>query len=330
MENLYPIVNTNKPRIIAIDILKVFAVLVVLNSHMEVAYGKWDVLATGGAIGDALFFFCSGFMLFRGPSLRFDNFMKRRISRIYPTVIIVAIVGALLFGRKDSILQIIISGGGWFVSCIFLYYTVLWIIKRYGLNYLKYIWITLSVVIIAIYYFLFDNEGSVSMYGANYFKWVFFFTAMLQGAQMGLEPSKYTYDNKVILKLIFCIIVWYGFMIGQHSFKILVDLQYLSLIPLLGITYYFYLLCRAKFWQKLYEHRIIGQIIFIIGGLCLECYLVQGFFITDKLNRIFPLNLILLVTFILFFSYIVNFFSSALAATFRNEDYNWREYILKK
>lgn len=50
-----------KERNIGIDILKFFAALLITNSHMGMLYGKYDILATGGAIGDVLFFFCSGF-----------------------------------------------------------------------------------------------------------------------------------------------------------------------------------------------------------------------------------------------------------------------------
>lgn len=31
--------------------------MLITNSHMELLYGKYSVLATGGAIGDVLFFF---------------------------------------------------------------------------------------------------------------------------------------------------------------------------------------------------------------------------------------------------------------------------------
>ena len=54
----------NQSRVPAIDILKFFAVFLVMNSHMEICYPKFQFLATGGAIGDALFFFASGFTLF--------------------------------------------------------------------------------------------------------------------------------------------------------------------------------------------------------------------------------------------------------------------------
>ena len=55
-----------KQRDLSIDILKFIAVIAITNSHMELLYGKYNVLATGGAIGDVLFFFASGFTLFRG------------------------------------------------------------------------------------------------------------------------------------------------------------------------------------------------------------------------------------------------------------------------
>lgn len=46
-----------KQRNIGIDILKCFAAIVITNSHMDILYPKFGALATGGAIGDALFSF---------------------------------------------------------------------------------------------------------------------------------------------------------------------------------------------------------------------------------------------------------------------------------
>lgn len=55
-----------KERDIAIDVVKFLAVLLIINSHADIMYPKFQILATGGAIGDCLFLFCSGFTLFRG------------------------------------------------------------------------------------------------------------------------------------------------------------------------------------------------------------------------------------------------------------------------
>lgn len=56
-----------RERNISIDILKCFAALLITNSHMNILYGDFRYLATGGCIGDVLFFFCSGFTLFLKP-----------------------------------------------------------------------------------------------------------------------------------------------------------------------------------------------------------------------------------------------------------------------
>lgn len=55
--------NGSQKRFYFIDILKFFAIVLIINSHMEPAYGNYAYLASGGAIGLALFFFCSGFTL---------------------------------------------------------------------------------------------------------------------------------------------------------------------------------------------------------------------------------------------------------------------------
>lgn len=37
-------------RNVGIDILKFFAVLLITNSHMDLLYGRWSILATGGLL----------------------------------------------------------------------------------------------------------------------------------------------------------------------------------------------------------------------------------------------------------------------------------------
>ena len=52
-----------KSRNYALDFLKCIATMMVLNSHMSVCYPDFEYLATGGAIGNCLFFCVSGFLL---------------------------------------------------------------------------------------------------------------------------------------------------------------------------------------------------------------------------------------------------------------------------
>ncbi|MCI5664779.1 MAG: hypothetical protein MR319_10890 [Mediterranea sp.] len=62
---------------------------------MKLLFPRFEGLVTGGAVGDALFFFCSGFTLFLGRKSSFANWYGRRVSRIYPSIIVWALLSAL-------------------------------------------------------------------------------------------------------------------------------------------------------------------------------------------------------------------------------------------
>ena len=312
-----------KQRNISIDILKCFAAIVITNSHMDILYPKFGALATGGAIGDALFFFCSGFTLFLGRMERFDNWYKRRINRIYPTVFAWAIWGSLLFNYHNDINRILLSGGGWFISCIMIYYVVLYFIQRYLLGHLKLVFMLVGVACTS-YFILIDTPMDFNMYGEGYFKWFHFFMFMLMGAMMGISQRKYKYhfvwDG---LKLIGCIVVFYAL----YAFKDVATcnkLQMLTWIPLLGTVFYFYKVCNSEWMKKAYYHRLVGWIIKLVGSLCLEIYLVQASLFTDKMNVVFPLNLIVMFVIIMVAAYILRCGARIFAQTFKDMDYDWR------
>lgn len=279
-----------KERNIGIDILKFFAALLITNSHMGMLYGKYDILATGGAIGDVLFFFSSGFTLFLGRMGRFDNWYKRRINRIYPTVFAWAILSAFFFNLHQSMDYTIIHGGGWFVTCIMLYYVVLYFIQRFLLHHLKWVFGIVALICIA-WYFIMDRPADYNMYGATYFKWGHYFLFMLLGAMMGISQKQWKFNFKTdFIKLISSIFVYYAILFAGRIYTLFSELQIISLIPLLFIVYYFYKVCSSDTLKKWYTNKYIGWSIKFIGGLCLEIYLVQGVLFTENMNHIFPIN----------------------------------------
>ena len=201
-----------KEKNIGIDILKFFAALLITNSHMELLYGNYSILATGGAIGDVLFFFCSGFTLFLGRMGRFDNWYKRRMNRIYPTVFAWAILEAFIFNQPYGMDYIIIHGGGWFVTCIMIYYVFLYFIQKYLINRLKLTFAIVSIICI-LWYLLIDRPVDYNMYGATYFKWGHYFLFMLMGAMMGISKRTWKFNLKFdLLKLIVSLVLYYGFL----------------------------------------------------------------------------------------------------------------------
>ena len=58
----------------AIDILRFLAVLFITWSNFDIPLGQYGALATGGAFGDSLFFFISGYtLLLSNRELNFFN-----------------------------------------------------------------------------------------------------------------------------------------------------------------------------------------------------------------------------------------------------------------
>ena len=72
-----------KQRDIAVDIVKFFAVFLIINSHADACYPKFSALATGGAIGDSLFMFVSGFTLYLGKQICFDNYWSALVWKLH-------------------------------------------------------------------------------------------------------------------------------------------------------------------------------------------------------------------------------------------------------
>lgn len=314
-----------KQRDISIDILKFFAVLLITNSHMEPLYGKYSVLATGGAIGDVLFFFCSGFTLFLGRERRFDNYYKRRINRIYPTVLMWALMASVFFGQQYDMTYIVLNGGGWFVSCIMIYYVILHFIRKFAFLHLKIVFGLCALASLA-WYLLMDKPVGFNMYGATYFKWCHYFLFMLLGAILGSHPIQQKISFKYdLMKLMGCMVMFYALLIAGRRWGFMHDLQVVSLLPLLGITYYFYKVCKSEVLGKLYYAPVVGPVIKTISGLCLEVYLVQGALFTDRFNSLFPFNLPIMFVLILFVAYLLRCMARWFSQTFREADYEWRD-----
>ena len=319
-----------KERNISIDILKCLAAILITNSHMELLYGKYNFLATGGAIGDVLFFFCSGFTLFLKPMAGvkyFPDWYKRRINRIYPTIFAVAIMGCIFFNSHRDIIDLIINGGGWFVTCIMLHYIGIYFIGSYSKN--KITLITIVVSILTFAWFSFEyNSSNFNIYGDTAIKWLLYFNFVLLGAKLGTitKETKSRPLTDAIL-LISSIIFFYALYILGMKKSNFSFAQYFSFIPLLSTVYYFYKIGSSDFAKIIYNSKIGNFLIRFIGGLCLEIYLVQYHFINDKMNNIFPLNIFITFLIIIIVAYLVRCVSRFISQTFKDSPYEWKKIV---
>lgn len=340
-------------RNLSIDLLKFFAVLLITNSHFDEQYVYCKELATGGAIGDALFFFCSGYTLFLGRLGRFDTWYKRRIRRIYPSVVGLGLITLLLYHSDMTLGGLLTDGAGWFVSCIMIYYVLLYFVRKYAKGKLRLAY-GISTFFVLLWYILFfepmhtliaDNQflswmvfcapmDKVWIYQWNYFKWGFFFLFMLMGADLGLKESLADKTKKrafvpTFSMLLFSCVLFYALPLISVKYPIFQKILIVSLIPLAGVCMYFYRLCQTDVALKLYQHKCIGWIIKGVGGLCLEIYLVQPYVRTTALNYLFPLNIVVLFVAIVVVAYLCRSVGRWFQQTFSSgEGYDW-EAIFK-
>ena len=319
-----------KERNISIDLLKCFAALLITNSHMGLLYGDYSFLATGGCIGDVLFFFCSGFTLFLKPMegvRQFPDWYKRRINRIYPTLIAVAILGCLFFSVHMDIIDIILARRYWFVSCIMLYYVAIFFIGLYFKNRIFFISILVALGTAIWFYSVYQTPG-FSIYGGHHIRWLLFFVFMLLGAKMGsIAQNIESRPICDICLILLSIVGFYALFYGGLHIKSLAVFQYFSFLPLLCAMYYFYKVGSSRWAEKLYTSKAGNFFIRFVGGLCLEIYMVQHFLFTNKMNGIFPLNIPLMFIIIFIVAYLTRCLARFISQTFKDNPYEWKKMI---
>lgn len=311
----------------SIDVLKCLAALIITWSHFEKPLGDYSILATGGAFGDALFFFCSGYTLFLGRKVNgFFNWYKNRINRIYPTVFAWALIKALFLDTtSNNMLSIILKGGGFFVSCIMLFYIVIYLIKEYATMHL---WtaLLLSTIVTSGSFFFIDKSDNEILY---IWQWSMFFAVMLLGAIVGKEINMVKNENceqKTYrqLPVLFLSIAAYYVLVGAEQRYGIQMLRMFTIIPLMSFAYSLHKLCTGTFAHRLYENKYAHLTIMTIGSLCLEIYLVQPQLLTDKFNCIFPFNLLLIYSIIIVAAYLLRCVSRIWMQTFKDTEYDWR------
>ena len=191
MKCIYNLEGKNK----AVVLFKFLAALLITYSHMKVLFPKYEGLVTGGAIGDALFFFCSGFTLFLGRKSNFANWYGRRVNRIYPSIIMWALLSAVAFGWTWYVTDLITTPKYWFIPCIMVYYAIFYIIRRYLMEHMKAVFIGSLLTITVLSFFVLDMNQSV-MYAQVSFMRIYYFMFMLLGAITALDLRKQ--DNEMI------------------------------------------------------------------------------------------------------------------------------------
>lgn len=225
--------------------------------------------------------------------------------------------------------------GGNFIIAIMVYYVLLYFVRKYALDKIGWVLVIVSIVSLTVYVLWFPYKYEVSskgLYGiTTQFRWIPYFGAMLIGAVLGVKRKELKYHAWWdFVKLMACVAVFYSIQFAAKMYRPIAPWQIVTLLPLMGITVYFYKCCNCRWMNRIYQSKWGNAVIMIVGGLCLESYLIQGALFTDKMNSIWPLNLFIIVFVILFCSYVVRCLARWFVQTFRTEDYEWKKVFSLK
>ena len=125
-----------------ITLLKFIATILITNSHFGVLYPtEYQFLATGGTIGNSLFFFVSGYTLYFSNKDSFKIWIVKRFLRILLSVWIFALISSIVL-NKWNIVDFILPNY-WFLRAILVFYLMYYVVIEYFSDKIKIVSILL-------------------------------------------------------------------------------------------------------------------------------------------------------------------------------------------
>lgn len=303
-----------------IYILKAIAAVLITNSH----YGHiwpYSGLATGGLLGDVLFFAVSGFCLAR-VSQNFIKWYSKRIFRVYPPLIIMTAVGLIIglckiSGFLDAVKLFIFPTYFHFIASIMLLYFPFYICAylRKKLNIKWWVFMIAVLVLYAInYIFFFDMTYYHIDVVEEYTIRFLLFESMLLGAffREKLENEEWKPKIKPIPSVIILVgltAAYFGSKIAFSKIDAISQLQFLNQIVLFALLFFILYVCciweRTK--KKSIEESKLGKAVKWLSALTLEIYVVQYSVYHLLPKMVFPLNFAVTTILIVLFAFILNF-----------------------
>ncbi len=261
-----------------IDFLKTVAVLLIINSHMDPIY-PYKFLATGGALGNALFFAASGFLM--SGKEKNGMFWKKFSMRIYIPLILVNLIYAYN-PDKGLIEQFIWPTNFWFIGAIVLFYILFYAFEKMNLFiHYKMIFFFLAFIYVVVYVFLLDTDNWVietpGLYNVeSCFKLIYYFGIMIMGGVIRKKEFTYKEQQLSIVGWMVSLILLYMSKYFIVAHKEFMCLQFLNqLFTFSFATSFFIWATKINGEWEMRGRKHINKIIKNISAISLELYLVQ-------------------------------------------------------
>lgn len=211
-----------------VDYAKVIAILLVLNSHMDSLY-PISSLAVGGALGNSLFFFVSGYTWVGARKRNFGEWYQNKLLRIYMPTLFTNTIYLILFEQVQSLsvgnfFEIFIyPNKSWFCGAILVYAVIYYFVVRINNQKKRYLAESLFIVIYIIWY-LFILDKSVfnieSLYRGGLCRFCFYLLTMFAGMEYRLREENRIYKIRNKQQCIVLGIITVIFFVSSYAWKI--------------------------------------------------------------------------------------------------------------
>lgn len=171
--------QNDKKTLHLLNFLKVIAILLVFNSHCGDLYPN-SVFATGGALGNSLFFVLSGYFLKLDQNTRFGPWIKKRFLQLYPGMLMVSLINALVFWYFPGdvytfVYRFIWPTGYWFVGGLFLFNVVIYFLEKKQVFNKFFLYSTVLWAIYFVWYILWIDKSVWSVEEHGFFRLLYYF-----------------------------------------------------------------------------------------------------------------------------------------------------------
>lgn len=231
-----------------------------------------------------------------------------------------AILTNMVYNKTITWENILLAKGYWFIQCIlYSYIFVYFLLLKKNKIILSGFLLSIILTIITV---LSCNKSTESIF--HHFHWVCYISCMILGIYCAKNNYKIKWGG---IKTIISFILYFIIMsIGKGKINNLYYIQILALIPLHSFLFYFYYWSQ-RWITSVQQKQFIYKPIYWIGSLCLEIYLIQYHFITDKFNYLFPLNIVIVFSEILIAAYLLKISTNFLLQTLNKNPYNWKNIL---
>lgn len=225
--------------------IKAAAAILIVNSHFDRLY-PIPALATGGAIGNALFFAVSGFCL-HPVNMPLKKWFPPRIVRLYlPTALMTGVSIAAYYPFNLSVINIIHAFLWptifWFIGAMAVFYILFFLLKRLETSrqYTGFFAVMLSIYIICYLQldtsvWVIESNGLLSFEGC--FKLIYYFAAMMIGKWFRIH-SRNHFKRPVfyMVQIIAAFLTLYGGKYILHKRMTFMHFQFINQMSIIWLV----------------------------------------------------------------------------------------------